>query len=111
MNFKKIYFITVLIAMIAMLIPTTQSWAGVEGGPPPNWDKVEGPELWGVAVLYCAFDRDTSTIRQFWARAVRRTPTSIFTSGLLRERFSLKITTYRLPVSRSSRKLKISRRL
>jgi len=58
MNFKKVYFIAVLIAMTAMVMPATQLWAGIEGGPPPNWDKVEGPELWGVAVVYCAFDRD-----------------------------------------------------
>ena len=58
MNFRKFSFIAVLIAMAAMVMPAPQLWAGVEGGPPPNWDKVEGPELWGVAILYCAFDRD-----------------------------------------------------
>ena len=58
MKFRKIYFIAVLFALIAMLVPTTQTWAGVEGGPPPDWDNVTGPELWGVAIAYCAFDRD-----------------------------------------------------
>jgi len=53
MKIKKFYLITVLIAMVTMLAPATQVWAGLEGGSPPDWEKVTGPEVWATVVVRC----------------------------------------------------------
>jgi len=53
MKIKNVYFIAVVIAMTTMLAPATLVWAGAEGGAPPDWDQVTGPEVWGTAVVRC----------------------------------------------------------
>jgi hypothetical protein len=58
MKIKKVNFITVLIAIAALLVPATQVLAGGEGGEPPDWEKVTGPEVWATAVVRCEPGRD-----------------------------------------------------
>jgi len=53
MKIKNVYLIAAIIAMATMLAPATQLWAGTEGGAPPDWDKVTGPEVWATAVVHC----------------------------------------------------------
>jgi len=53
MKIKKVNFFAVLIAIATLLVPATQVWAGGEGGDPPDWDKVAGPEVWATAVVRC----------------------------------------------------------
>ena len=40
-------------------------WSGVEGGgsEPTDWDKVVGPELWAVVVVYCGVGNEFGTMR------------------------------------------------
>ena len=45
MKIKNIFIITVLMAMVTMLGPATLVWAGGEGGAPPDWNDVTGPEI------------------------------------------------------------------
>ena len=49
----KIYLNAVLIALMVMLVSAPLVWAGAEGGAPPDWDNVTGPEIWGTAVVRC----------------------------------------------------------
>ena len=53
MKASKTYLKTVLIALIAMLVSAPLVWAGAEGGNPPDWNNVTGPEIWGTAVVRC----------------------------------------------------------
>jgi hypothetical protein len=53
MKIKNVYCAAVLIAMATMLTPAMLVWAGTEGGSPPDWDKVTGPEVWATAVVRC----------------------------------------------------------
>jgi len=53
MKIKNVYLIAAIIAMLAMLAPATKLWAGAEGGAPPDWNQVTGPEIWGTAVVRC----------------------------------------------------------
>ena len=54
----KIYWNAVLITLIAMLVSAPLVWAGAEGGAPPDWNNVTGPEIWGTAVVHCSPDHD-----------------------------------------------------
>jgi len=65
MKIKKLYFIAVLIAMVTMLVPATQLWAGAEGGDPPDPANVQGPELWAAVVVRCGVlgQEDIGTMR------------------------------------------------
>ena len=58
MKIKKVNFIVVLIAIVSLLIPAMPAWAGTEGGAPPDWDNVTGPEVWATAVVRCEPGRD-----------------------------------------------------
>ena len=58
MKIKNVFIITVLMAMVTMLGPATLVWAGAEGGAPPDWDNVTGPEIWGTAVVHCDPDNN-----------------------------------------------------
>ncbi len=53
MKASKIYLNAVLIALMVMLVSAPLVWAGGEGGAPPDWNNVTGPEIWGTAVVRC----------------------------------------------------------
>ncbi len=53
MKASKIYLSAVLIVTIALLVSAPLAWAGAEGGTPPDWNNVTGPEIWGTAVVRC----------------------------------------------------------
>ena len=53
MKASKIFLNAVLIALIALLVSVPLVWAGAEGGAPPDWENVTGPEIWGTAVVRC----------------------------------------------------------
>ena len=57
MKIKNVFIITVLMAMVTMLAPATLVLAGGDP-PPPIWDKVTGPEIWGTAVVHCVPGND-----------------------------------------------------
>ena len=57
MKARKIYLNAVVIALMAMLAPATLVLAGGDP-PPPNWDNVTGPEIWGTAVVRCVPGND-----------------------------------------------------
>lgn len=57
MKIKNVFIITVLMAMVTMLAPATLVLAGGDP-PPPIWDNVTGPEIWGTAVVRCVPGND-----------------------------------------------------
>ena len=57
MKAHNIYLSALMIALIAMLAPATLVLAGGDP-PPPNWDNVTGPEIWGTAVVRCVPGND-----------------------------------------------------
>ena len=65
MNFKKIFYLTGLLAFSVLLLVATPGWSGVEGGAPAptDWDKVVGPELWAVVVIHCGQAKDIAVMR------------------------------------------------
>jgi hypothetical protein len=68
MRIRKVFTVAVLMAMVMMLAPVSQVWAGVEGtSGAPDPEKVQGPELWAAVVIHCAFDKD-----DFGAMRVKR---------------------------------------
>ena len=53
MNLKKCYLLAGLLAIFSILIPASQALAGAGPEPPPDGVIFEGPEIWGVVVMYC----------------------------------------------------------
>jgi hypothetical protein len=54
MRIRNIILIAGLVATLIMAMPPSQIWAGgAEGNPPGAGEKLVGPEIWAVIVLYC----------------------------------------------------------
>jgi len=53
MNFKRFYLLTGLLAIFTILLPASQALAGAGVEPPPSGAILEGPEIWGVVVMFC----------------------------------------------------------
>ena len=56
MNFKKakaFIGLAAILTALSLLIPCSQSLAGGGIEPPPPGAIIEGPEIWGVVVMYC----------------------------------------------------------
>jgi hypothetical protein len=53
MNIKKTHLVTGLLAIMVILAPASVLWAGGGGPEPPANAIIQGPELWGVVVVYC----------------------------------------------------------
>ena len=65
MNLRKTVVIIGLAAILATLTPCTQALAGGGAEPPPEGAIVEGPEIWGVVVMFCGpgVGDDIATVR------------------------------------------------
>jgi len=65
MNFRKTVVIIGLAAILAALTPCTQALAGAGIEPPPPGAILEGPEIWGVVVMFCgpSVGDDIATVR------------------------------------------------
>ena len=54
MRIRTVILIVGLIATLILAMPPSQIWAGgAEGVPPGANEKLQGPEIWAVVVLYC----------------------------------------------------------
>ena len=58
MNMRKTLSMALMAAAMVM-VAGTAVWA-FEPPPPPDWSKVQGPELWGVSIVYCDSETDTN---------------------------------------------------
>ena len=65
MNFKRFYLLVGLLAIFTILMPASQALAGGGAEPPPEGAIFEGPEIWGVVVMFClpGLNNDTVTVR------------------------------------------------
>ena len=54
-----------ILTAVSLLIPCSQALAGAGPEPPPEGAIFEGPEIWGVVVVYCApsLTDDIATVR------------------------------------------------
>lgn len=62
MNIIKVLLIAGFLAMLTMVMPAAQVWAGVE--PPPTTGTIQGPELWGVIVIDCTANFATLRVKR-----------------------------------------------
>ena len=53
MNFKRFCLLAGLLAIFTILMPASQALAGGGAEPPPEGAIFEGPEIWGVVVMFC----------------------------------------------------------
>ena len=53
MKIRKIFILTGMLAALTLLIPASQALAGAGAEPPPPGAIFEGPEIWGVVVMFC----------------------------------------------------------
>jgi hypothetical protein len=81
MKIKNFYFIAVLMTLAALLVPAAQLWAGTEGGSPPDWEKVTGPEVWTTVVVHCILDPAEPNFLAI--RAKRIQDCNVITQGLV----------------------------
>jgi hypothetical protein len=65
MNLRKTVVIIGLAAILAAVTPCSQALAGGGVEPPPEGAIFEGPEIWGVVVMFCGpgVGDDTATVR------------------------------------------------
>ena len=81
MKINNVYLIAVLIAMATILAPVTQLWAGTEGGAPPDWEQVTGPEVWATAVVHCIADPGEPNFIAIRAKRIK--DCNVLTQGLV----------------------------
>jgi len=53
MEIRKIFLLAGMLAALTLLIPASQALAGGGAEPPPPGAIFEGPEIWGVVVMFC----------------------------------------------------------
>ena len=53
MEIRKIFLLAGMLAALTLLIPASQALAGGGAEPPPEGAIFEGPEIWGVVVMFC----------------------------------------------------------
>ena len=53
MSIKKVFLVAGNLAILTILIPASQALAGAGSEPPPPGAIFEGPEIWGVVVMFC----------------------------------------------------------
>ena len=65
MEIRKNFLLAGLLATLTLLIPCSQALAGGGMEPPPPGAIFEGPEIWGVVVMYCGpgVGDDIATVR------------------------------------------------
>ena len=65
MKIRKIFLLAGMLAALTLLIPASQALAGGGAEPPPEGAILEGPEIWGVVVMFClpGLNNDTVTVR------------------------------------------------
>jgi hypothetical protein len=63
MKLKNNFLFVCLLTIFALIISTPQAIAGGGIEPPPEGAIFEGPEIWGVVVMYCGDGSDIATVR------------------------------------------------
>jgi hypothetical protein len=65
MEIRKIFLLAGLLTALTLLIPCSQVLAGGGVEPPPEGAIFEGPEIWGIVVMFCGpgVGDDTATVR------------------------------------------------